>query len=214
VAAGQAGRQGTEETDMPAIRIAGIAGSLRRGSVNRMLLRAAGQVLPPSAKLETWDQLDRVPPFNEDWEADPAPLAVARLRELIAGADALLIATPEYNRSIPGQLKNALDWASRPRGSTVLWGKPAAVISTSPRAGGAAEAAADLRKVLAEAGASVIGAGLAVPRAFAQFTPDGQLTGPGLETRLRAVTAELIQAAQTGVTRHEQQAGGSRHEAA
>jgi chromate reductase len=199
---------------MPTIKIAGIAGSLRRGSVNRMLLRAAGQVLPPGAELEIWDYLDRVPPFNEDWEADPAPPAVAGLRELIAGADALLIATPEYNRSIPGQLKNALDWASRPRGSAVLRGKPAAVISASPRADGAAEAAADLRKVLAEAGASVADAGLAVPRAFAQFTPGGRLADPGLEAQLRAVTADLIQAVQVPGTRHEQQAGSSRHEAA
>ena len=199
---------------MPTTKIAGIAGSLRRGSVNRMLLRAAGQVLPPGAELEIWDHLDRVPPFNEDWEADPAPLAVAGLRELIAGADALLIATPEYNRSIPGQLKNALDWASRPRGSAVLRGKPAAVISASPRADGAAEAAADLRKVLAEAGASVVGAGLAVPRAFAQFTPGGRLADPGLEARLRAVTAGLIQAVQAPGTRHERQAGSSRPAAA
>jgi chromate reductase, NAD(P)H dehydrogenase (quinone) len=147
VASGQADRDRTGENDMP-IKIVGIAGSLRGGSVNRVLLGAAAQILPPGAELQIWDQLDRVPPFNEDWEADPAPLAVTGLRELIAGADALLIATPEYNRSIPGQLKNALDWASRPRGSAVLQGKPTAVISASPRPGGGAEAAADLRKVL------------------------------------------------------------------
>jgi chromate reductase, NAD(P)H dehydrogenase (quinone) len=94
------------------ITIVGIAGSLRRGSFNRMLLEAAVQLLPPDAELEVLDLLDRVPPFNEDWEAETAPLAVARLRGLIADADGLLIATPEYNGSIPGQLKNALDWAS------------------------------------------------------------------------------------------------------
>jgi chromate reductase, NAD(P)H dehydrogenase (quinone) len=109
---------------------------------------------------------------NEDWEADPAPLAVAARRELIADADGLLIATPEYNGSIPGQLKNALDWASRPRGAAVLQGKPAAVISASTSARGAARAAADPRKVLTIAGASVITATLAVPRAFAQFTAE------------------------------------------
>jgi chromate reductase, NAD(P)H dehydrogenase (quinone) len=177
------------------IMIAGIAGSLRRGSVNRLLLQEAGQQLPPGVRLAVFDLLDRVPPFNEDWEADPAPLAVAELRQLIASADGLLIATPEYNGSVPGQLKNALDWASRPRGSAALLGKPAAVISASPRGQGAADAAADLRKILTIAGASVIGIGLAVPRAFAQFTPDGQLADPGLRRQLHAVTGELIQAA-------------------
>ena len=185
-----------------ATTIAGIAGSLRRGSFNRMLLHAAGQVLPPGTELTVFDLLDRVPPCNEDWEADPAPLAVARLRELIADAGGLLIATPEYNGSVPGQLKNAVDWASRPHRGSVLQGKPAAVISASARAAGGASAAADLRKVLTAAGASVIDAGLAVPRVFAQFTPEGQLADPELDRRLRAVTGELARAA------------GSRHEAA
>jgi chromate reductase, NAD(P)H dehydrogenase (quinone) len=178
-----------------ATTIAGIAGSLCRGSVNRRVLNAAGHGLPPDTRLAVFELLDRVPPFNEDWEADPAPLAVAELRRLIATADALLIATPEYNGSIPGQLKNALDWASRPLGSAALRGKPTAVISASPRAQGAAGAAAELRKILRIAGASVIGAGLAVPRAHAQFTPDGQLADPGLRGRLSAVTGELIRAA-------------------
>ncbi len=175
--------------------IAGIAGSLRRGSFNRLLLQAAGQALPPDVKFTIWNGLDRVPPFNEDWEADPAPLVVAQLRQLIAGADGLLIATPEYNGSIPGQLKNVLDWASRPRGSAVLHGKPAAVISASPGARGAASAAADLRKILTIAGASLVGTGLAVPRVFAQFTPEGQLADPELGAQLRAVTEELTQTA-------------------
>jgi chromate reductase len=184
------------------ITIAGIAGSLRRSSVNRLLLQAGGQHLPPGARLTVFDLLDRVPPFNEDWEADPAPLAVAELRRLIAAADGMLIATPEYNGSIPGQLKNALDWASRPHGSAALLGKPAAVISASPRRQGAVAAAAELRKVLKMAGASVIGTGLSVPRALTQFTPGGQLADPGLARQLRAVTAELMQAA------------GSHHQAA
>jgi chromate reductase, NAD(P)H dehydrogenase (quinone) len=175
--------------------IAGIAGSLRRGSVNWRLLQAAGQEVPPGVRLAVFDLLDRVPPFNEDWEADPAPLAVAELRRLIAAADGLLIATPEYNGSVPGQLKNALDWASRPHGSPAVQGKPAAVISASPHRQGAAGAAADLRKILRIAGASVIGAGLSVPRAFTQFTPGGQLADPALRRQLRAVTGELIQAA-------------------
>jgi chromate reductase len=182
------------------ITIAGIEGSLRRDSVNRMLLRAAEQELPPGARLAVFDLLDRVPPYNQDWEGDPAPLAVAELRRLIAAADGLLITTPEYNASIPGQLKNALDWASRPHGGAALQGKPAAVISASPRRQGAAGAAADLRKVLRAARASVIPAGLSVPRAHAQFTPGGQLADPGLGGQLRTVTVDLIQAA---TSRHE-----------
>lgn len=177
------------------ITIAGIAGSLRRGSVNRLLLQAAGQHLPPGARLAVFDLLDRVPPFNEDWEADPAPLAVADLRRLIAAADGLLIATPEYNATIPGQLKNALDWASRPHGSAALQDMPAAVISASPRCQGAADAAADLRKVLQAAGASVIPTGLSLPRARTQFTPGGQLADLALDRQLRTVTGDLIHAA-------------------
>lgn len=167
---------------------------------NRMLLHAAVVMLLPAVQLATFDLLERVPPFNEDWEADPAPLPVAQLRQLIADADGLLIATPEYNGSIPGQLKNGLDWASRPHRNSALQDKPAAVISASPRATGAARAAAELRTVLTAAGASVIGTGFAVPRAFTQFTPDGQLADPELGRQLRAVTHELIQAA---VSRHE-----------
>jgi len=177
------------------VTIAGIAGSLRSGSVNRLLLQAAGQHLPPGARLAVFDLLDRVPAFSEDWEADPAPLAVAELRRLIATADGLLIATPEYNGSIPGQLKNALDWASRPHGSAALQDTPAAVISASPRRQGAADAAADLRKVLQAAGASVIPSGLSVPRAHTQFTSGGQLANPALRRQLRTVTGDLIQAA-------------------
>jgi chromate reductase, NAD(P)H dehydrogenase (quinone) len=183
-----------------ATKLAGIAGSLRHGSFNRMLLQAAAQVLPPDVELATFDALDRIPPFNEDWEAGPAPVAVAQLRQLIADADGLVIATPEYNGSIPGQLKNALDWASRPRGSAALQDKPTAVISASPSANGAAWAAADLRKVLTIAGATVTSTGLAVARAFAQFGPDGQLTDPELSRQLGAVMGAVIRA---GTTHHE-----------
>ncbi len=175
------------------ITIAGITGSLRRGSFNRMLLQAAAQLVPPDAELILWEELDRVPPFNEDWETDPAPLAVARLRQAIADADGLLIATPEYNGSIPGQLKNAVDWASRPYGHGVLRGKPAAVISASPSPRGAAAAAADLRNVLARVGASVAEAGLAVPSAFTQLGPHG-LADPALTKQLRDVVDTLTEA--------------------
>jgi chromate reductase, NAD(P)H dehydrogenase (quinone) len=191
--AGHAGHRTPEETGMT-IKIAGITGSLRRASVNRMLLQAAAQALPVYADFAVWESMDRIPPFNEDWEADPAPVAVAELRQVIAHADALLIATPEYNGSFPGQLKNALDWASRPYGRSVLQGKPTAVISASPSPAGAAQAAADLRRVLSRARAAVLDVELAVPGAHAKFGPDGQLTDPELDRRLRTVAGELAQA--------------------
>src|SRR3954469_21796183 len=107
------------------MRILGIAGSLRRGSHNRRLLRAAGDALPPGANLAEWDGLAGLPAFDEDVENDP-PEAVRELLDAITRADALLIATPEYNASLPGALKNALDWASRPFPDNVLRDKPSA----------------------------------------------------------------------------------------
>ena len=95
------------------MRILGISGSLRRDSHNTRLLRAAAELLPPGAELEVWEQLRDVPPFDEDHESDPAP-AVLALREAVEEADAVLFVTPEYNAGIPGQLKNAVDWLSRP----------------------------------------------------------------------------------------------------
>src|SRR5881394_2598251 len=96
------------------MKVLGISGSLRADSHNTSLLRAAAELFPDGFELELWDGLKAVPPYNEDDDVDPAPAAVAQLRDALAGADAVLFATPEYNHSVPGQLKNALDWASRP----------------------------------------------------------------------------------------------------
>ena len=100
------------------MRVLAISGSLRDESHNTALLRAAAQLLPPPAELELYDELKQVPPYDEDDDGEGAPAAVRHLREAVAGADAILIATPEYNSSIPGQLKNALDWVSRPAGGS------------------------------------------------------------------------------------------------
>ena len=140
----------------PAMKVLAIPGSVRRDSYNRMLLSAAGELLPADVELELFDELKAVPPYDEDDDVEPAPAAVQRLRAAVAGADALLFATPEYNSSIPGQLKNAVDWASRPLASNVLRNKPAAVIGASTGAFGAVWAQAELRKVLAAAGARVL----------------------------------------------------------
>ena len=129
------------------MRILGIAGSLRRGSHNRKLLRAAGRALPPGAELVEWEGLAGLPIFDEDMELDPPELVQDFLDEIDA-ADAILISTPEYNASLPGGLKNALDWASRPFPDNVLKDKPSAVIGASTGLFGAVWAQAEVRKVL------------------------------------------------------------------
>ena len=155
------------------MRVLGISGSLRRDSYNAKLLRAAEELLPPFAELEIWDGLKAVPPFDEDDE--PGTEAVASLREAVAGADVLLFATPEYNASIPGHLKNAVDWLSRPVATSVLRGKPALVVGASTGAFGAVWAQAELRKVLTTAGARVVEADVAVGHAPEKFDEQGAL---------------------------------------
>ena len=167
------------------MKVLGISGSLRRDSYNTKLLRAAEELLPPFAELAIWDELKAVPPFDEDDERGPTPEAVASLREAVAGADAILFATPEYNASIPGQLKNAVDWLSRPVATTVLRGKPALVVGASTGAFGAVWAQAELRKVLATAGARVVEAEVAVGHAPAKFDETGALVDDELNDQLR-----------------------------
>jgi len=180
------------------MRILGISGSLRRGSHNRTLLRAAGGVLPPGATLLEWDGLASLPAFDEDLEDAPGE-AVEGLRAAIAGADALLIATPEYNASLPGALKNALDWASRPFPDNALRGRPAAVIGASTGLFGAVWAQAETRKVLKASGAHVLDAELPVGLADAAFTPEGALADPELATRLGDLLGDLCREARAPV---------------
>ena len=137
------------------MKILGISGSLRRDSHNTKLLRAAAELAADDVEFEIWDGLKAVPPYDQDDDTAEAPPAVAELRAAVAGADAVLFATPEYNASIPGQLKNALDWVSRPIATNPLRNKPAAVIGASTGAFGAVWAQAELRKVLATIGARV-----------------------------------------------------------
>src|SRR5881409_1659401 len=118
------------------MNVLGISGSLRRDSHNTSLLQTAAELLPDGVELELWDGLKAVPPYDEDDDVEPAPAAVTELRDAIAGADAVLVATPEYNSSIPGQLKNALDWASRPFKTNVLRNKPVAVVGATTGAYG------------------------------------------------------------------------------
>jgi chromate reductase len=157
--------------------------------------------MPPGAELTLWDGPGSVSPFSEALEAAPAPAAVAELCQVIAEADGVLFATPEYNESVPGQLKNAIDWATRPPCGGALQGKPAAVISASPAPCGAAWAQADLRKILKVAGANVCDSGLAVPRISGQFTPAGLLADPAVNRGLAQVIADLLARAATPAAR-------------
>ncbi|HEY3334005.1 MAG TPA: NADPH-dependent FMN reductase [Candidatus Limnocylindrales bacterium] len=130
--------------DATSLNVVGIAGSLRRGSYNRGLIRAAVDLAPAGMRL-TMHELGDLPLFNADVEALSDPDPVRRLKEAIGAADALLIATPEYNRCVPGVLKNAIDWASRPARQSVLTNKPVAIIGASTGGGGTARAQAHLR---------------------------------------------------------------------
>jgi chromate reductase len=165
--------------------ILGISGSLRRDSYNTILLRNA------PFELELWEGLKEIPPYDEDDDVEPAPAAVARMRAAVAGADALLFATPEYNASVPGQLKNAIDWLSRPFATNVLRNKPVAVVGASSGAFGAVWAQAELRKVLATAGARVVEGEVAVGHAHERFDENGVLTEPNLREQFHELMEEL-----------------------
>jgi chromate reductase, NAD(P)H dehydrogenase (quinone) len=176
------------------MRVLGISGSLRRDSHNGALLRAAAERLPAGAELEVYDGLAKIPPYDEDIEVQGVPASVHELREAILNADAVLIATPEYNHSIPGQLKNALDWASRPAGQSALNGKPSAVIGASTGMFGAVWAQAELRKVLGAMGGRVLEAELPVARAQDLRHGDKLELGPEPAEQLEEILAELVAA--------------------
>jgi chromate reductase, NAD(P)H dehydrogenase (quinone) len=177
------------------MRVLAISGSLRRGSHNTHLLRVAAQVVPPPHELAIFDGLRDVPPYDADDDVEPAPEAVQRLRDAIATADAILIATPEYNSSLPGQLKNAIDWASRPFPGNALRNKPVAVIGASTGMFGAVWAQAEARKVLGATGARVVDIELPVPHAEAAFAGD-RLADAEVHENLSGVVQELIEAVQ------------------
>jgi chromate reductase len=177
------------------MRVLGISGSLRRGSHNTKLLRAAAAELPPEASFVLFEELAAVPPYVEDHDGDEGPPGVAALRAAIEAADALIIATPEYNSSVPGQLKNALDWASRPLATNALRGKPVVVVGASTGVFGAVWAQAELRKILGAIGAWVLDLELPVGQADDAFAADGALRDPRLGELLADAVAALVDAA-------------------
>jgi chromate reductase len=174
------------------MRVLGITGSLRRDSYNRALLREAGERLPAGAELIEFDRLGEIPPYDADLEAEGTPEPVAALRQAMRAADAVLVATPEYNHSIPGVLKNALDWASRPAGESALTGTPAAVFGASTGMFGAVWAQAETRKVLGALGGRVVERELPVAGA-AELYRDGRLELPPEQSeQLEGLLAELV----------------------
>jgi chromate reductase, NAD(P)H dehydrogenase (quinone) len=177
------------------MKVLGLSGSLRRESHNTQLLLAAARLFPADTEFEFFERLKEIPHYDEDDEPQPNDAVVA-LRGAIAEADAVLIATPEYNGTLPGHLKTAIDWASRPRGSAALANKPVAVIGGSTGMFGAVWAQADARKALATAGARVVDEEVPVPAVQEQVAEDGHLNEEAVHERLEAVLTALVDAVQ------------------
>ncbi len=181
------------------MRLFALSGSLRRDSHNSALVRIAAGLVPPGVEVEVFDGLAEVEPYDQDADAGVTPAGAAAFRDALEHSDALLIATPEYNSSIPGQLKNALDWASRPLGDSALTGLPVAVVGASTSRFGAIWAQAELRKVLGVSGARVIDGELAIAAADEAIAEGERLRDPEAEAALRAIVDVLLAEAGTRV---------------
>ncbi len=178
----------------PPLRLLGIAGSLRSASYNRSLLEAARELAPEGVEIETFD-LDDIPMFNQDVEAEGDPEPVAALKAAIREADALLVVTPEYNYGLPGVLKNALDWASRPPLGSPLSRKPVAVMGASPGVRGTARAQEQLEQTLSFPRATVVPDGqLRVGEAYEKFDEEGKLVDEATREQVRELLAGLSDA--------------------
>lgn len=176
---------------MSEVRIIGIAGSLRAKSYNRALLRTAEKMAPEGAALEIFD-IAGIPGFSEDDEGNP-PEKVTELKKRIRAADAVLIATPEYNYSIPGVLKNAIDWASRPYGDSAWLGKPAAIMGASIGRMGSARAQYHLRQVCVYLAMEVINQPeLMVGNASELFDAEGNLTHESSRRTMKELLEALV----------------------
>jgi chromate reductase len=185
------------------MRILAISGSLRRDSHNTTLLRAAAELLPPDVEVVIYESLAAIPNFNED-DVGTRPAAAQDFWDAVDRVDGVLISTPEYNSSIPGVLKNALDWLSRPLAESPLRNKPAVVIGASTGMFGAVWAQAETRKVLGAIGARVVDRELPVPSAHGQFHESGKLLDTAIEAELvisldalrEAINARVAKAAE------------------
>ena len=170
--------------------VCGIAGSLRQGSYNRALLRTARELAPAGMEIRIFDRMAEIQPFNQDVEASGDPEPVQALKRAIGEAGALLIATPEYNHGVPGVLKNAIDWASRPPRGSVLAGKPAAIFGASPGITGTARAQSQLRQAFVFTDTPVLPQPeILVYRAHEKFDAEGRLT----DEKTREFVGKLLQ---------------------
>jgi chromate reductase, NAD(P)H dehydrogenase (quinone) len=177
------------------VRMLGISGSLRRDSYNTALLRHAGELFEEAEGVEfvIYDGLRDIPLYDEDLDVQNPDVAVTRIRAAVRAADAVFFATPEYNSSIPGGLKNAVDWLSRPSlAESALRNKPVAVVGASTGGFGAVWAQAELRKVLGASGARVIDGDVAVGHAMDRFDENDRLADESLEDQLREVVSALL----------------------
>jgi chromate reductase len=175
------------------MKILAVSGSLRADSYNTALARAAVELAPRGVDLELYEGLGDLPLYDADRDGERAPAPVRDFRERIAAADALFFVTPEYNGSVSGVLKNAIDWASRPAGpDSVLWGKTAAIAGATTGQYGAIWAQQDLRRILGIAGARVIEGEIPVARAQNVFDESGRLLDPQIAERLRDHLVALV----------------------
>jgi chromate reductase len=174
------------------VRVLAISGSLRAASYNTGLLRALAEEAPEGVEVVLWDGLREIPPYDADDDVVPGPVTVDAFRELVRESDAVFFSTPEYNSSVPGALKNALDWASRPLATNAFRNKPVAVVGASAGAFGAVWAAAELRKVLGAMGARVADAELAVGHAHEKLDDEGRLVDDEVRQGLRDALDVLV----------------------
>ena len=177
------------------MKVLAISGSLRGGSHNTGLLRAAAEEAPADVEILLWEGLKEIPPYDADDDVTPGPATVEALRDAVRDADAVLFATPEYNSSVPGALKNALDWASRPLATNAFRNKPVGVVGSSAGMFGAVWAQAELRKVLGAMGARVAEIEVAVSHAMEKFDEQGTLIDDETRLQLREAVEVLASTA-------------------
>ena len=174
------------------IKILGIAGSLRKGSFNRAALKAAQDLVPDNVTLDIFDSLNEIPPYNQDLENN-IPESVVQLKAAIKGADAILFVTPEYNYSVPGVLKNAIDWASRPYGESAWEGKPVAIMGASSGMLGSARAQYHLRQILVFLNMHPLNRPeVMIPKVQEKFDDQGNLTDPQTKEKITQLIVSLV----------------------